>query len=73
VVLPPGADGAAVAVLAGLPQPFTVSEASRALDSSRRVVLPLLQWLDSTGRTRRLADGRRQVVPAPVPTTGDAP
>ena len=71
VVLPPGADRAAVAILADLPQPFTISEAGRALDSSRRVVLPLLQWLDSTGRTRRLADDRRQVVPAP--TTGDAP
>jgi selenocysteine-specific elongation factor len=61
VVLPVGADLQAVAILAGLPQPFTVSQASRALASSRRVVVPLLQWLDRAGHTRRLPDDRRQV------------
>jgi selenocysteine-specific elongation factor len=60
-VLLPGADDAALGVLAGLTQPFTVSEARSALSSSRRVVLPLLAHLDRTGRTRRLPDDRRTV------------
>ncbi|HEY0543091.1 MAG TPA: selenocysteine-specific translation elongation factor, partial [Actinoallomurus sp.] len=53
IVLLPGADTAAVRILAGLPQPFTVSEARRALDTSRRVAIPLLEHLDRRGLTRR--------------------
>jgi selenocysteine-specific elongation factor len=52
----------AVAVLAGLPQPFTVSAARQALGSTRRVVVPLLEHLDATRRTRRDGDGNRTVV-----------
>ena len=59
VVLLPGADAEAVRVLAVLPQPFTVSEARRALDTSRRVAVPLLEHLDRRGLTRRTDDGRR--------------
>ncbi|HEY0693375.1 MAG TPA: SelB C-terminal domain-containing protein, partial [Kribbella sp.] len=44
-------------------QPFTTSEARRCLNSSRRVVIPLLERLDRLGLTRRLADDRRLVVP----------
>jgi selenocysteine-specific elongation factor len=61
VVLPVGAPQRAAAVLAGLPQPFTLSEARRALDTSRRVAVPLLELLDRTGATRRLPDDRRTV------------
>jgi selenocysteine-specific elongation factor len=61
VVLAPGADGAALEVLAGLAQPFTASEARQALGSSRRVVLPLLDLLDRSGRTLRLPDDRRRL------------
>lgn len=61
VVLLPGADERAVAVLGGLTQPFTTSEARRALGTSRRVALPLLAHLDATGRTVRLADDRRRL------------
>ena len=61
IVLLPGADDAAVAVLAGLPQPFTTSEARQALGTSRRVALPLLAHLDRTGRTLRLPDDTRRV------------
>jgi len=61
VVLLPGADERAVAVLADLPQPFTTSEARQALGTSRRVALPLLAHLDATGRTVRLADDRRRL------------
>jgi selenocysteine-specific elongation factor len=59
VVLQPGAIEAAAEVLAALPQPFTLSEARRALDTSRRVAVPLLQVLDQRGVTRRLPDDRR--------------
>jgi selenocysteine-specific elongation factor len=63
VVLLPGADSAAYDVLSGLPQPFTTSQARQALATSRRVVLPLLGYLDRTGRTVRLPDDTRRVVP----------
>jgi selenocysteine-specific elongation factor len=61
VVLPADAPQRAVGVLAGLPQPFTMSEARRALDTSRRVAVPLLELLDRTGATRRGPDDRRWV------------
>jgi len=61
VLLPPDAADRAAGILAGLPQPFTAAEARRALETSRRVVIPLLEWLDRTGITRRLADDRRTV------------
>jgi selenocysteine-specific elongation factor len=59
VVLAPDAADRAAEVLAGLPQPFTAAEARQALHSSRRVVIPLLEWLDRNGVTRRLPDDRR--------------
>ncbi|MCO6007831.1 selenocysteine-specific translation elongation factor [Actinoallomurus purpureus] len=59
VVLLPGADDEAVRVLAGLPQPFTASEARRALGTSRRVAIPLLEHLDRRGLTERSGDRRR--------------
>jgi selenocysteine-specific elongation factor len=59
VLLAPDAPERAARVLAGLPQPFTAAEARRALGTTRRVVIPLLEWLDQKGVTRRLADDRR--------------
>jgi len=59
VLLAPGAPEQAARILAGLPQPFTAAEARQALATSRRVVIPLLEWLDREGVTRRLADDRR--------------
>jgi selenocysteine-specific elongation factor len=61
VVLLPGADLLALELLRDLPQPFTTSEARRALGTSRRVALPLLGHLDRTSRTVRLADDRRRL------------
>jgi selenocysteine-specific elongation factor len=58
VVLLPGADEEAARVLASLSQPFTVSEARRALDTSRRVAVPLLEHLDRRGLTARTGDRR---------------
>ena len=63
IVLLPDAADRAVALLAELDQPFTTSAARERLGTTRRVVLPLLDHLDRTGRTRRLPDDRREVLP----------
>lgn len=60
IVLLPGADAGAAAVLGGLPQPFTLSEARRALDTTRRVAVPLLEFLDARGYTERVDDQCRR-------------
>ncbi len=65
VVLRAGVQQRAGETLAGLPQPFTLSEARQALDTSRRVAVPLLELLDSAGVTRRLPDDRRTVATPP--------
>jgi selenocysteine-specific elongation factor len=65
VVLLPGAVERAVEVLAGLPQPFTLSGARQALGTTRRVAVPLLELLDRRGATRRLPDDRREVAGPP--------
>ncbi|BBX18720.1 selenocysteine-specific translation elongation factor [Mycolicibacterium duvalii] len=49
----------AAAALAGLAPPFTVAEAKRAWDTTRRVAVPLLESLDAKRVTRRNADGTR--------------
>ena len=54
IVLAPGADARAVRILGGLGGPFTLSEARRALDTTRRVAVPLLEYLDSRGHTIRV-------------------
>jgi len=61
VVLLPGADDRAAEALTALPQPFTASQARKHLDTTRRVVLPLLDLLDRRGLTTRLPDDRRRV------------
>lgn len=61
VLLQPIAPAKAMRVLAGLPQPFTTSEARQALGTTRRVVIPLLEHLDAKGWTRRLDAGHREV------------
>ncbi|RSD07947.1 selenocysteine-specific translation elongation factor [Amycolatopsis eburnea] len=61
VVLGPDAEERAVAGLRRLPGPFTVSEARKALDSTRRVMIPLLERLDAAGRTEPLGDGTRRL------------
>jgi selenocysteine-specific elongation factor len=63
VVLAPGADADAAAVLAGLPQPFTTAEARKALGTTRRVAIPLLEFLDRARITERLPDDRRSLRP----------
>ena len=62
VVLGPDVFDRAAAVLKTLPQPFTVSEAKRALGTTRRVAVPLVEQLDARRITRRADDGTRTVV-----------
>ncbi|GAB1516205.1 selenocysteine-specific translation elongation factor [Actinophytocola sp. KF-1] len=59
VVLAHDAPARAAEVLATLSPPFTVSDARRALGTTRRVAVPLLEKLDSAGVTRRHGDGTR--------------
>ena len=62
ILLLPDAPARAMRALAALDQPFTLSAGRRALGTTRRVAVPLLEHLDERGWTRRL-DGRlRQVV-----------
>ena len=66
IVLAPGADALAGRVLADLAQPFTAAEARQALQTTRRVVIPLLEFLDRAGVTVRLPDDRRRLVSRPA-------
>ena len=61
VVLLPDVLDRAVERLADLRAPFTVSEARQALDTTRRVAVPLLEALDRTGRTRADLQGHRHL------------
>jgi len=61
IVLAPGAGAEAARALAELPQPFTAAEARQALGTTRRVAIPLLEYLDRAGITQRLPDDRRRV------------
>jgi selenocysteine-specific elongation factor len=62
VVLGADALDRAADVLKALPQPFTVSDARRALGTTRRVAVPLLEQLDARRITRRGDDNTRTVV-----------
>jgi len=61
IVLAPGADAAAAGILAGLAAPFTTAQARQALGTTRRVAIPLLEYLDRAGITERLADDTRRL------------
>ncbi|MFV0433707.1 MAG: SelB C-terminal domain-containing protein [Leucobacter sp.] len=62
VILLPSAPALAMQRLVRLEQPFTASAARQALDTTRRVVIPLLEHLDARGWTRRVDGTRRAVV-----------
>jgi len=61
VYLGPGIAETARARLTDLPQPFGVSQARQAWGTSRRVAVPLLEWLDAQGVTTRLPDNTRRL------------
>ena len=63
IVLAPGTDKEAARVLAELPQPFTTSQARQALATSRRVAIPLLEYLDRARVTERLPGDLRRLRP----------
>ncbi|HEX4018892.1 MAG TPA: selenocysteine-specific translation elongation factor [Frankiaceae bacterium] len=63
VVLLPDAPDRAVELLAALPAPFTVSDARGALNTTRRIAVPLLEHLDASRRTRRVDAAGRVVLP----------
>ncbi|SDO18103.1 selenocysteine-specific translation elongation factor [Geodermatophilus sp. DSM 45219] len=61
VYLAPGVEEQARARLAGVPAPFTLSRARSAWGTSRRVAVPLMEWLDARGVTERLPDDTRRL------------
>ncbi len=61
IFLRPEAIERATAVLGGLTQPFTVSEARKALHTTRRVAMPLLELLDTRRITERIDSSLRAV------------
>jgi selenocysteine-specific elongation factor len=61
VVVAPGIEDDARSRLAGLAQPFTLSQARQAWGTSRRVAVPLMEWLDARGVTLRLPDNTRRL------------
>ncbi len=61
IALLPDAVHEALTRLAALPSPFTLSQARQALDTTRRVAVPLLEWLARHRHTERLADGTHRL------------
>ena len=75
IVLLPDAPDIAARRLRALPAPFSVSQARQALQTTRRVAVPLLELLDRLHVTARSADGSRHVtnladVETAAPPTG---
>jgi selenocysteine-specific elongation factor len=61
IYLAPGVAEQARVRLAAIPSPFTLSQARRAWGTSRRVAVPLMEWLDAQGVTVRLPDDTRRL------------
>jgi selenocysteine-specific elongation factor len=61
VYLAPGIVEEARRRLAAIAQPFTLSQARQAWGTSRRVAVPLAEWLDVQGVTVRLPDNTRRL------------
>jgi selenocysteine-specific elongation factor len=62
VFLAPGADDDAIERLRDLPTPFTLSQARQALDTTRRVTVPIMELLARRGISRQLPDGTHELV-----------
>ncbi len=62
IVLLPEAPDQAVELLRKLPQPFSTSQARQQLATTRRVAIPLLEYLDSAHLTERISPDLRRVV-----------
>lgn len=60
IYLAPGAEEHAITRLRELPSPFTLGQARQALDTTRRVAVPLMELLARRGITRQLPDGTHE-------------
>jgi selenocysteine-specific elongation factor len=61
IVLLPSAPEIARQRLGALPSPFTTSQARQALATTRRVAIPLLEYLDAHGITERVTPSSRRL------------
>ena len=61
IVLGPKAPALAMQKLVQLDQPFTAADARKALDTTRRTLIPLLEYLDARGWTQRVDGNLRKV------------
>jgi selenocysteine-specific elongation factor len=61
IYLAPGAEREAIARLRRLPSPFTLSQARQALETTRRVAVPIMQLLGRQGLSRQLPDGTHEL------------
>jgi selenocysteine-specific elongation factor len=61
IYLAPGADNEAITRLRDLPSPFTLSQARQALNTTRRVAVPLMELLARRGLTRQRPDGTHEL------------
>ncbi|MGH3549517.1 MAG: selenocysteine-specific translation elongation factor [Pseudonocardiaceae bacterium] len=62
IYLAPGADDEAIDRLRELPSPFTLSQARQALDTTRRVTVPIMELLARRGISRQLPDGTHELL-----------
>jgi selenocysteine-specific elongation factor len=62
IYLAPGAEREAILRLRGLASPFTLSQARQALDTTRRVAVPMMELLARRGISRQLPDGTHELV-----------
>ncbi|MGH3856280.1 MAG: selenocysteine-specific translation elongation factor [Pseudonocardiaceae bacterium] len=61
IYLAPGTVETAIQRLRGLPSPFTLSQARQALDTTRRVAIPIMELLARRGITRKLPDNTHEL------------
>lgn len=66
IYLTPDAVNEAAARLAGIPQPFTLGEGRAALGTTRRIAVPLMEYLNRIGRTRRVDGDKHAVTDRPA-------
>ncbi|MBV9059199.1 MAG: selenocysteine-specific translation elongation factor [Pseudonocardiales bacterium] len=62
IYLAPGADADALTRLRDLPIPFTLSQARQALDTTRRVAVPIMELLARRGMSRQRPDGTHELI-----------
>ncbi|MEO6956422.1 MAG: selenocysteine-specific translation elongation factor [Antricoccus sp.] len=62
IYMTPDAIAQAVARLSEFEAPFTLGEGRQALATTRRVAVPLMEYLARVRATRRLPDGRHEVI-----------